>query len=79
MELGIGRMHPDLMKIVGQLRYRYSYAQNVLRHSIEVGHMCGLLAQEMGINPKLAKRAGSGVLLSLRASVAPSGGNRPSR
>ena len=58
MELGIGRLHPDLVKIVGQLRYRYSYAQNILRHSVEVAHMCGLLAQEMGINPKLAKRAG---------------------
>ncbi|MBL8600736.1 MAG: ribonuclease Y [Myxococcales bacterium] len=58
LELGIGRLHPDLMRIVGQLRYRYSYAQNILRHSIEVGHMCGLLAQEMGLNPKLARRAG---------------------
>ncbi len=58
LELGIGRLHPDLMRIVGQLRYRYSYAQNILRHSIEVGHMCGLLAQEMGLNPKQAKRAG---------------------
>lgn len=58
LELGIGRLHPDLMRIVGQLRYRYSYAQNILRHSVEVGHMCGLLAQEMGLNPKLARRAG---------------------
>ncbi len=58
MELGIGRLHPDLTRIVGQLRYRYSYAQNILRHSVEVAHMCGLLAQEMGVNPKLAKRAG---------------------
>ena len=46
-KLGIGRLHPDLVKIVGQLRYRYSYAQNILRHSVEVAHMCGLLAQEI--------------------------------
>ncbi len=57
-ELAIGRLHPDLVRIVGQLRYRYSYAQNILRHSVEVGFMCGLLAQELGLNPKQAKRAG---------------------
>jgi ribonuclease Y len=58
LELGIPRLHPELMKIVGQLKYRYSYAQNVLRHSIEVGHLCGLLATELGQNAKQAKRAG---------------------
>ena len=58
IELNLGRLHPDLVKIVGQLRYRYSYAQNILRHSIEVGHMCGLLAQEMGLNARQARRAG---------------------
>ena len=58
MELNLGRLHPDLVKIVGQLRYRYSYAQNILRHSVEVGHMCGLLAQEMGLNARQARRAG---------------------
>ncbi|MBI5518199.1 MAG: ribonuclease Y [Deltaproteobacteria bacterium] len=58
LELGIPRLHPELMKIVGQLKYRYSYAQNVLRHSIEVGHLCGLLAAELGLNAKQAKRAG---------------------
>ena len=58
MELGVGRMHPDLVKIVGQLRYRYSYAQNILRHSVEVGFICGLLAQELGVNVRQARRAG---------------------
>jgi len=57
-ELGVGRMHPDLIKVVGQLRYRYSYAQNILRHSVEVGHICGLLAAELGINVRQARRAG---------------------
>ncbi len=58
MELGIGRLHTDLLKLVGQLRFRYSYAQNVLRHSIEVGHMAGLMAAEMGLNVRQARRAG---------------------
>jgi len=58
LELNLGRLHPDLVKIVGQLRYRYSYAQNILRHSVEVGHMCGLLAQELGLNARQARRAG---------------------
>lgn len=58
LELGVGRLHPDLNRVVGQLQYRYSYAQNILRHSVEVGFMAGLLAQEMGVNPRLAKRAG---------------------
>ena len=58
MELGVGRMHPELVKIVGQLRYRYSYAQNILRHSVEVGFICGLLAQELGVNVRQARRAG---------------------
>ncbi len=58
MELALGRMHPDLVRLVGQLRYRYSYAQNMLRHALEVGHLAGLLAQELGVNPKLARRAG---------------------
>ncbi|MEZ4392300.1 MAG: ribonuclease Y [Polyangiales bacterium] len=57
-ELGVGRMHPDLVKTLGQLRYRYSYAQNILRHSAEVGHLCGLLAGEMGLNVRQARRAG---------------------
>ncbi len=58
MELNLGRLHPDLVKIVGQLRYRYSYAQNILRHSVEVAHMAGLLAQELGLNARQARRAG---------------------
>jgi ribonuclease Y len=58
MELGLGRVHPEILRLVGMLRYRYSYAQNVLRHSVEVGYMAGLLAGEMGLNVKLARRAG---------------------
>lgn len=58
MELGIGRLHPEILRLVGTLRYRYSYAQNVLRHSVEVGYLAGLLAGEMGLNVKLARRAG---------------------
>lgn len=57
-ELGVGRMHPDLVKTLGQLRYRYSYAQNILRHSAEVGHLCGMLAAELGVNVRQARRAG---------------------
>jgi ribonuclease Y len=58
MELGLGRVHPEIMRLVGMLRYRYSYAQNVLRHSVEVGYMAGLMAAEMRLPVKLAKRAG---------------------
>ena len=58
MELGIGRMHPELIKIVGQLKYRYSYAQNVLQHSVETAFLCGLMAAELRIPVRQARRAG---------------------
>jgi ribonuclease Y len=57
-ELGITRVHPELAKLLGRLKYRYSYAQNVLKHSIEVGHLCGLMAAELGQNEELARRSG---------------------
>lgn len=57
-ELDIHGLHPELIKLLGALRYRYSYAQNVLRHSIEVGFMCGIMAAELGLDQKVARRAG---------------------
>lgn len=58
IELEIPKAHPELVKLVGALKYRYSYAQNVLRHSIEVGFLCGMMASELGLDVKQAKRAG---------------------
>lgn len=57
-ELDIHGMHPELVKLLGALKYRYSYAQNVLRHSMEVGILAGIMAAELGIDQKLARRAG---------------------
>lgn len=58
LELSITRLHPELVKLLGRLRYRYSYAQNVLRHSVECGFLCGLMAAELGLNVRQARRAG---------------------
>jgi ribonuclease Y len=57
-ELGIHGLHPELTRLVGRLKYRYSFAQNVWRHSIECGYLCGLMAAELGLNIKQARRAG---------------------
>ncbi len=58
LELGLSRIHGELIKILGSLKYRYSYAQNVLRHSVETGFIAGLLASELKMNVKKARRAG---------------------
>lgn len=57
-ELGISDMHPELIHYVGRLKYRTSYSQNILNHSVEVGFICGMLASEIGFDDKLARRAG---------------------
>jgi ribonuclease Y len=58
IDLGIHGLHPDIVRLVGKMKYRSSYGQNLLQHSREVANLCAIMASELGLNAKLAKRAG---------------------
>ncbi len=58
LEVGVHGIHPELIRLLGKMRFRTSYGQNALKHSIEVAHLSGLLAGEMGADVRMAKRAG---------------------
>ncbi len=58
LDMNVGKMHPKLVHLIGRLKYRTSYGQNVLQHSIEAGNVCGLMAGELGLDARLARRCG---------------------
>lgn len=58
LETGVNGLHPDIIRLLGKLKYRTSYGQNVLNHSIEVSNLARIMAEELGVNPKIARRAG---------------------
>lgn len=58
LEVGVHGIHPELVRLLGRMKFRTSYGQNALKHSIEVAHLCGLLAAEVGVDTRIARRAG---------------------
>jgi len=57
IDLGIHGLHPELIRIIGKMKYRSSYGQNLLQHARETANLCAVMASELGLNPKKAKRA----------------------